>query len=88
MAVGDFITIDNSTTTATFANELISFVRLMRRVIEEAEKHKGIMDHLTTLQIETKYGVTGNGATVQTLIQGCRSAVRSATTLETIDRLG
>lgn len=88
MAVGDFITVDNITTTATLANDLISYVKLLRRVIEESEKHKGIMDHMTTAQIETKYGVTGNGATVQALVQGCRSAVRSASTLEIIDRVG
>ncbi len=88
MAVGDFIKVDNTVTTAALANDLLSFVRVLRKVIEDAEKVKGIMDHMTTAQIETQFGVTGNGATVQTLVQGCRSAVRSASTLEIIDRLG
>ena len=34
MAVGDIIRVDNSTTTATLANELIEFIRVVRKAIE------------------------------------------------------
>ena len=88
MAVGDFIKVDTSVTTAVQAPDLLRFIRSIRQVVEEADKVKGMMDHMTTAQIETQYGLAaGQGATVQTLVTGSRAAVRSASTLEIIDRV-
>ena len=88
MAAGDIIKIDSTTTTATLASELIEFIRVIRKAIEMAEQVKGTMDHMTAAQIEEMFGLAaGNGATIQTLVTGSRSAVRSASTLEIIDRV-
>ncbi len=89
----DFITIDTSTTTAKFATDLIRFKDVLREVIERADKLRGIMDHLNNgadfTQIEQKFGLAvGQGTTINTFITNCRSAVRSASTLEFIDRVG
>ena len=89
----DFIHPDMNITTATHAARLIDFVNGLRRTIEAAENLRGVMDHMTSgadyTTIETRFGLTpGQGAIVYGLIVGCRAAVRSASSLETIDRIG
>lgn len=89
----DFIHPDTSITTTTHGQRLIQFVDLLRRVINAADELKGIMDHMTDdvtfTTIETRFGLAvGQGTTVRTLVTNCRSAVRSPSTLEAVDRIG
>lgn len=101
MATRDGIKIDAGLTTAKYAPDLIRMISLLRETINQVEKVKGIMDHNTDgssnyVDIETLFGLSfvnggasaGTGAIVYALVAGSRSAVRSPSTLEIIDRVG
>lgn len=89
MAAGAYVKIDTSVTTATLANDLISLVESIRTVINQVEKVNNMMGNMDATVIETAYGLpSGKGATTQTLIGNCRSAIRSAATLGIIDQYG
>ena len=93
MAVNDFIRIDQTVTTSTNAGDLVNMIKTLRKIIEQVEQVKGIMDHQTNgtvfTTLETMFGLpAGGGTIVYNLVVGCRAAVRSPSTLEMIDRVG
>lgn len=92
-----FIKIDRTTTTAVYANELLSLVTQLRATINQLAKVKGIMDNnwATTdfADLETLFGVpTGSGQAVYALVRDSQKAITGlatdASALTLIDKVG
>lgn len=93
----DFIRVDTSISTATYASHLLSLINQTRSLIDLAEKLKGIMDHNIAASdytdVESLFGLTvGNGSPVYNLVAGSLAAMKgtaqSSDALTLIDRVG
>lgn len=93
----DFVVVDDSTSTAKFASDLMRLTRSLRDVIDRLEFVKAVMEHSNNgtvfTQIETLFGLpVGQGQTVYDLINGTYLAISGAAqnsnALSLINRVG
>ena len=93
----DYVKIDAGLTTQKFAGDFINAIASLRSTIDQLEKMKGLMDHMTNgvlfTDIEVQFGLpTGQGQTVYNLVSGALGAmkgtVQSSDGVTLIERVG
>jgi hypothetical protein len=92
-----FIKIDRTTTTAVYANDLLSLLQQLRNTVNQLAKVKGIMDNnwVTTdfADLEALFGIpVGSGQAVYALVRDSQKAItgvaQDASALTLIDKVG
>lgn len=92
-----FIKVDRTTTTAVYAQDLLSLISQIRATLNQLAKVKGIMDNnwatVDFADLEALFGIpTGSGQSVYALVRDSQKAftgvAQDASALTLIDKVG